>query len=326
MNFIPNFMFLVDGEACRHNVSWISTVWAVQHWWRHNINAKGDYWGESLKVSVYLFTTVLVYIISCWCTSSQVLRSPWWGLVWLQTSSTVWWWVFWWVFEPPVRLFCKTSLETYRFSLFYPSLCKNTWFLERVEGPWWPWLQRQGLCVGGPFCTHPPTPPSACCVWPPTSRAVQIKCQHGDRNIRVPSNTRWIEKLTTSEKVIKKRGRRAGEDKQREGNKQEPRWRYFSPTQSTNTQSCTTAAWRQEQRPCCATRTDVGKKGWKDKKRRGQICDFTKIKHRWKESYTETEQRNKTRSYVHVWLKRACEANNKHCILKRTFTLTFKQR
>lgn len=36
--------------------------------------------------------------------------------------------------------FFKRSLETYRFSSFYPLLCEHTWFLERVEEPWWPWL------------------------------------------------------------------------------------------------------------------------------------------------------------------------------------------
>lgn len=115
---------------------------------------------------------------------------------------------------------------------------------------------------GGAFL-HPPPHPTLCLL---RLTANEPSCAdkvstRGQEHPSAFKHMRWIEKLTTSEKVIKKRGRRAGEDKQREGNKQEPRWRYFSPTQSTNTQSCTTAAWRQEQRPCCATRTDVGKKG-----------------------------------------------------------------
>lgn len=148
--FIPNFMFLIHREAHRHNVSWISKVWAAQHRWRHNnINANGITGGESLKVSLYLFTLALLNSFSRISRVTGVLDGGLFDSKSVQQCDEK-------VlpsFQALSSSFFKTPLRSYRFSWFYPSFYENTWFLEKAEGPWWPWLLRQELCVGVGFGT-----------------------------------------------------------------------------------------------------------------------------------------------------------------------------
>lgn len=161
------------------------------------------------------------------------------------------------IFEPSVCLFSRHYWN--RFSLFHPSLCKNTCFLERVEGPRWPRLQRQELCVGGALC--PPHPLgllhlSSSRSRPPVSWAVQVKCQHGDRDrdSRVPSNTwdgskswqpqrRWSKRGVEEQERIT-RGRERSRSLAGDTSAQHSRQTRKAARQQCGDESSARAAWR----------------------------------------------------------------------------------
>lgn len=184
------------------------------------------------------------------------------------------------------------------------------WFVERGR---WPLMQRQGRARG------PSAHSGLVCLFssrsrPPMSRSVRIKRQtRGQRQGQkgtagspgafkhTGGSESWQRQRMWLKRGVEKQERRGSTEGGEGGNQAGAVLKSLLPQDSRQRHPTAGQQWDDENRN--------RKKDWMEShKRRCQIWDFTKIKHSWKEGYTETGQINKTRAYVHVWLKTVCES------------------